>query len=194
MRRLLRLYPAAWRERYEEELGDLLAELPATPSGVLDLIRCALLERSRARWRITRTHPIPAGDQPMFDHPLHRHPTSLALLGLLLVTPTLVFVVVSVLAYQLAVPGLGALVTPVISSVASAPWIDVLLLTAPFAAALLAVVPLVGVQGGRTDGALRVTLSLRARALNVTVLVLSILLGGLLLGYLLTEFLLEAAP
>jgi hypothetical protein len=86
------------------------------------------------------------------------------------------------------------MVTPVISSLASAPWIDVLLLSAPFAAALLAVVPLVGVQGGRTNGALRVTLSLRARTLNVTVLLLSVVLGGLLLAYVLTEFLLEAAP
>lgn len=129
----------------------------------------------------------------MFEHPVHRHPTSLALLALLLMTPTLMFVVSSVLAYQLEVPGLEAVVDPVISGIAAVPWIDVLLLSAPFAAAVLAAIPLVGIRSGQADGERQVTLSLRARALNVVVLVVSVLLGGLLFVYLLTEFMLEAA-
>lgn len=193
MRRLLRLYPAAWRERYEDEMAEVLMELSATPSVVLDLVRGALVERSRARWRVPESSPIPAGDQPMFEHPLHRHPTSLALLALLLVTPTLVFVVSSLLAYQLEVPGLEAVVDPVISGIAAVPWIDFLLLSAPFAAAVLAAIPLVGIRSGHADGERQVTLSLRARALNVVVLVVSVLVGGLLSVYLVTEFMLEAA-
>ena len=193
MRRLLRLYPAAWRERYEDELADLLRELPASPPVLLDLLRGALVERSRARSRVMEPQPIPAGDQPMFEHPLHRHPTGLALLALLLMTPTLVFVVFSVLAYQMQVPGLEAVVDPVISGIGTVPWIDVLLVTAPFVAAIVAAVPLVGIRSGEADGERHVTLSLRARTLNVLVLVVSVLLGGLLFLYLLTEFALEAA-
>ncbi|HET7725957.1 MAG TPA: hypothetical protein VFK54_01405 [Candidatus Limnocylindrales bacterium] len=42
MRTLLRLYPAAWRNRYGEEMTSLLADLPSTPRAVLDLVRGAL--------------------------------------------------------------------------------------------------------------------------------------------------------
>lgn len=42
MNRLLRLYPAAWRERYGDELIALLDDHPATISDHLDLIRGAL--------------------------------------------------------------------------------------------------------------------------------------------------------
>ncbi|HET9498054.1 MAG TPA: hypothetical protein VFP83_06985 [Candidatus Limnocylindria bacterium] len=193
MKRLLRLYPAAWRERYEDELADLLTEFPASPSVLLDLIRGALIERSSARWRVTGSYPIPAGGQPMFEHPVHRHPTRLALLALLLVTPTLLFVVTSVLAYQLEVPGMEAVVDPLITNIAAMPWIDVILVTAPFVAAILAAIPLVGIGSGLADGERQLTLTLRARALNVFVLVTSVLLGGVLFLYLLTEFVLEAA-
>jgi hypothetical protein len=193
MKRLLRLYPAAWRERYEEEVADVLMDLPATPSVLVDLIRGALVERSRARWRVTETYPVPAGDQPMFEHPVHRHPTSLALLALLLLTPTLVFVVVSFFAYQVDVPGLEAVVGPVISGMGAVPWIDFLLLSAPFVAAVVAAIPLVGMRSGHQGGERLVTFSLRARAFNLVVILVSVLLGGLLFLYLLTEFLLEAA-
>ena len=42
MRSLLRLYPRAWRARYGEELGDLLAGKRLTPRLVLDLLAGAL--------------------------------------------------------------------------------------------------------------------------------------------------------
>lgn len=129
----------------------------------------------------------------MFEHPVHRHPTRLALLALLLVTPTLLFVVTSVLAYQLEVPGMEAVVDPLITNIAAMPWIDVILVTAPLVAAILAAVPLVGIGSGLADGERQLTLTLRARALNVFVLVTSVLLGGVLFLYLLTEFVLEAA-
>lgn len=129
----------------------------------------------------------------MFEHPVHRHPTRLALLALLLVTPTLLFVVTSVLAYQLEVPGMEAVVDPLITNIAAMPWIDVILVTAPFVAAILAAIPLVGIGSGLADGERQLTLTLRARALNVFVLVTSVLLGGVLFLYLLTEFVLEAA-
>ncbi|MFI5274144.1 MAG: hypothetical protein ACHQ4H_14005 [Ktedonobacterales bacterium] len=39
---LLRLYPAAWRARYGDELGVLLAGMPATPLALLDVLLGAL--------------------------------------------------------------------------------------------------------------------------------------------------------
>ena len=41
-RRLVRLYPARWRARYEEEMLALLAERPPTVRDAIDLVRCAL--------------------------------------------------------------------------------------------------------------------------------------------------------
>jgi hypothetical protein len=40
--RLVRLYPQAWRDRYEDEFTALLEERPPTPGDVLDTIRGAL--------------------------------------------------------------------------------------------------------------------------------------------------------
>lgn len=42
MTRLLRLYPAAWRDRYGDELTDLLAENPPSVGDMIDLARGAL--------------------------------------------------------------------------------------------------------------------------------------------------------
>lgn len=42
MNRFVRLYPRAWRDRYEAELLDLLAERPASPGDAGDLIRGAV--------------------------------------------------------------------------------------------------------------------------------------------------------
>jgi hypothetical protein len=193
VKRLLRLYPSAWRERYEEEVGELLDELPTNRSMVLDLVRSAFLERARAVWRLIPANPIPAGGLPMLTHPLQRHPTSLALLALLMVAPTFLFVAVSLLAYQIGVPGLAAAVEPRLAAFTASGWVDPFLLAAPLLAFLVAVVPLVGIGAGRADGALHVTISLRARALNVAVLILCALVGGLLVAYLVSEFLLEAA-
>lgn len=192
MKRLLRLYPSAWRARYEAEVSDLLDELPTDRSLLLDLIRGAFVERARAVWRLTPATTIPAGGPPMLEHPLQRHPTSLALLALVLIAPTFLFVVVSLLAYQIEVPGLATAVEPALQAVTDPRWVDLFLLGAPFLAFLVAVVPLVGLGWGRTDGELQLTIRLRARALNLAVLMLCVLLGGLLIGHLVSEFLFEA--
>ncbi|MFI7700034.1 hypothetical protein [Nonomuraea sp. NPDC049480] len=51
---VLKLYPKAWRERYGEEVGDLIASRPVRPRTVLDLIRGAgdaWLHFRRGPWR-----------------------------------------------------------------------------------------------------------------------------------------------
>lgn len=192
MKRLLRLYPSAWRARYEAEVADLLDKLPTERSVALDLIHGALVERARALWRVKPAIQIPDGGPPMLEHPLQRHPTGLALLALLLVAPTFLSVLVALLAYQMKVPGLAPLVEPVIDTLTAWRWVQLFLLGAPFPAFVVAVVPLVGLGWGRTNGGLRLTITLRARALNLVVLTLCVLLGGLLAGDLERGFLFEA--
>ncbi|MDQ6743553.1 MAG: hypothetical protein M3Z97_11700 [Candidatus Dormibacteraeota bacterium] len=50
MRRLLRLYPRSWRRRYGREMEALVAQTPATPRAVLDLLRGALDAHLHGEW------------------------------------------------------------------------------------------------------------------------------------------------
>ncbi len=63
MSRLVRLYPKAWRDRYEEEFLTLLAERPPTFVDLLDTVRGAIDAHlnPQARGRTVRrwTHRIP---------------------------------------------------------------------------------------------------------------------------------------
>lgn len=192
MRPILRLYPSAWRQRYGDELTDLLDEMPATPATTLDLVRGAVILHMRAL--IDRLAPrlVSAGGPPMPTHPLQRHATATALVAALITTPTVVFVALSFLAYQVELPGMQAWLQPFMDSLAQAPRIvGLFLLGAPFVAFLIAALPLIGLRAERVDGELRVTLALRARTLNVIVLAVCVLVGGFLASHLLVEFLFE---
>lgn len=46
-RRMVRLYPGAWRERYEEEFAAMIEEMPVTPATLLDIVRGAFDARMR---------------------------------------------------------------------------------------------------------------------------------------------------
>lgn len=186
---ILRLYPSAWRRRYGDELSDLLDELPATPASTLDLLRGALTLHFRALTDRLAPRLVSAGGPPMPTHPLQRHPTAAALVAGLLLAPTLTFVGISILAYDIAVPGWAAAVDPVLAALAAP--LDLFLLAAPFVAFLIAALPLIGLRMERVEGELRVTLALRARALNLVILLLAVLVGGILVGHVIGEFLVE---
>jgi hypothetical protein len=192
MKAILRLYPAAWRRRYGEELSDLLDEMPSTAATTVDLLRGAATLHMRALLDRLAPRMLPAGGAPMPTHPLQRHPTAWALVAVLVAAPTAIFVTLSFLAYQLEVPGLQAWLDPFVVGLQQAPGIvDLLLGAAPFVAFVLAALPLVGLRLERVDGELRVTLAMRARALNLIVLALCVVVGGALVNYLLVEFLFE---
>ena len=126
----------------------------------------------------------------MPTHPLQRHPTAVALLAALIAAPTVLFVTVSFLAYQLELPRMQAWLQPFMDGLQQAPRIvDLLLVGAPFLAFLIAALPLIGLRLERIDGELRVTLGLRARTLNVIVLGVCLVVGGFLVNYFLAEFL-----
>jgi len=48
IRRLLRLYPNRWRERYEAEFAALLESHPATPSTIVDVVAGAIVAHTRS--------------------------------------------------------------------------------------------------------------------------------------------------
>jgi hypothetical protein len=194
MKTILRIYPASWRRRYGEELSDLLDEMPSTPATTLDLLRGAVNLHMRAFLDRVAPRPVSAGGPPMPSHPLQRHPTASALVAVLITAPTLIFVTLSFLAYQLALPGMEAWLQPFMDGLARAPRIvDLFLLAAPFLAFLIAALPLIGLRLERIDGELRVTVALRPRALNLIVLLLCVAVGGFLVSHLVVEFLFEAA-
>jgi hypothetical protein len=192
MKPILRLYPAAWRRRYGEELSDLLDEMPASPATILDLLRGALTLHLRALFDRLAPRLLTAGGPPMPTHSLQRHPTATALVAALIAAPTAIFVTVSFLAYQLGLPGMQAWLQPFMDRLQQAPRIvDLFLLAAPFLAFLLAALPLIGLRLERVDGELRIILGLRARTLNLLVLALCVVVGGFLVSHLIAEFLFE---
>jgi hypothetical protein len=192
MRPILRLYPAAWRRRYGEELSELIDELPSSTATTLDLLRGALTLHIRGLLDQVAPRLVSAGGPPMPTHPLQRHPTAWALIAALIAAPTVIFVTLSFFAYQLRVPGMEAWMQPGIDWLQQAPKIvDLFLLGAPFLAFLLAALPLIGLRLERVDGELRATISLRARSLNLIVLGLCVVFGGFLVSHLIVEFLFE---
>jgi hypothetical protein len=192
MKQILRLYPAAWRRRYGAELTDLLEEMPATAATTADLLRGAATLHMRALLDRVAPRMAPAGGPPMPTHPLQRHPTATALIAALITAPTVIFVALSFLAYQLELPGMQAWLQPFMDGLAKAPRIvDMFLLGAPFLAFLVAAMPLIGLRMERVGGELRITLALQARTLNLVVLAVCVLVGGLLASHILVEFLFE---
>ena len=128
----------------------------------------------------------------MPTHPLQRHPTATALVAALIAAPTVIFVTVSFLAYQLELPGMQAWVKPFMDGLAQAPRIvDLFLLGAPFLAFVIAALPLIGLRLERVDDEMRITLALRAHTLNVIVLGICVVVGGFLASHLIVEFLFE---
>jgi hypothetical protein len=192
MKRLIRLYPPAWRARYEAEVADLLDQLPMDPSLAVDLIRGAWVERARSASGLFVPKPLPAGGAPMFEQPWHRHPTGLALLALLLVLPTTTFVILSVLAYELGVIGLQPVIEPILVALPSLELVNLFVMVAPMLALAVALVPLVGIGLSRSGRELLLTFALRARGPNLAVIGLSLLVGAIATWHHVIEVMLEA--
>jgi hypothetical protein len=192
MKPILRLYPSAWRRRYGDELSDLLDEMPSSAATTVDLLRGAVTQHFRALLDRVAPRLVAAGGPSMPTHPLQRHPTAWALVAALVAAPTVIFVTLSFFAYQLRVPGMESWLQPFMDGLQQAPKIvDLFLLAAPFIAFVLAALPLIGLRLERADGELRMTVSLRARSLNLLVIGLCVVFGGFLVSHLIVEFLFE---
>jgi hypothetical protein len=192
MKRLLRLYPPAWRARYEAEVADLLDELSVDRWLMLDLLRGAWVERARSASRIFLPKPLLAGGPPLFEQPWHRHPTPLALLALLLVLPTATLVALSVLAYELGVIGLQSIIEPILVALPTLELANLFVMIAPVLALAVALAPLVGIGLSRSGRELLLTFALRARGPNLVVIGLCLLVGIVATWHHVVEVMLEA--
>lgn len=185
IRLLLRAYPAAWRDRYGAELEQLAADSGLSAGTAIDIVRAGLNERQRS---VARS----LGGTTMLLGPAYRHPDRLALLSLIVVTPTLLFVVGSLLAFQL---GIQALVGPMESAAAllnGVNFLDLLLVIAPALALALAILPLVRLDVRMSEAGREVVVGLRLRAANVLVGLTALAIGLILVWYFLTEAAIEA--
>lgn len=187
IRILLRLYPAAWRERYGAELNELVAQTGLGPREAIDLARAAMHERRLS------AHAAIIGGTTVAIGSAWRHPNGWAVAGLVLMAPTLTFVVGSVLAYQLGVDSLRGSMEAVNDWLASQPRIvDLLLVLAPAAALLAAVVPVLSVELRNSESGREAVIAIRLQALNLLISMLALAVGGLLVWHILAESVLHA--
>jgi hypothetical protein len=107
IRLLLSFYPRMWRERYGDELADLVGDTGASPAIAFDVARGAF-----AQWAVVARDALNGGTT-MVIGPAYRHPRSWALIALVVLLPTLLFSTLSLLAYQLGLSGLTGVMEPV---------------------------------------------------------------------------------
>ena len=142
MRFALRLYPAPWRRRYENEVRQLIEDGHASPFDLADLVAHApLVATIRGEVSTVKTH-------------LATHPTRMALLALAVMLPTAVLVVLAVLKYVLGVPGPFDSIEPGATPFVTHPVGETVLILAPYVAFGLAVVPFTRLRVGWTEGRL----------------------------------------
>ena len=185
-RLLLRCYPPAWRERYGDELLDLISDVPLTPRALVDVASSGIALRAHAARRALQ------GDTVMTIRPAWRHPTAFAVVGALLILPTLFFVASSLLAYELDLTAVREFVAPIQAALTSVRAVDLLLVLAPALAAVAAIAPLLRLGWERRDGTLQAVVTVRALALNLAVGLVAIGLGGVLVWHIVVESVLQA--
>jgi hypothetical protein len=171
-RLLLRFFPAAWRDRYGDELSDLVSETGVSPRVAADIARAGSAERIRAA-RVALK-----GGTSMIFAPAWRHPTAWAVAGAIVLVPTLTLVVLA---------ALRTTVAPVDDLLNSQRYLDLALVLGPAFAALLAALPLVRIGFTHIDGGSEASLSVRLRAANVVVVVIGLGVASLLVGHILFE-------
>jgi hypothetical protein len=186
IRLLLRLYPRAWRARYGAELTDLVAHTGLGPRSVLDITRAAAHERGR------ELDAALTGGATMTLGPAWRHPTSFALTAAVLLTPTAVFVLGSLVVYQLGVTALSGPMGSANDWLTAQPRIvDLFLVLAPLAAAFVALVPLLRFELRVVDGIREVGFGVRLKWLNLAIGVVGLGIGALLVWHIIVESVLQ---
>lgn len=186
IRLLLLAYPPAWRRRYGDELGQLLGDTGVTPAVALDLIRGGLYERGRS------LNSIVSGGGGMVIGPAWRHPTGLAVAAAAVMAPTFLFVIGSVLAYELGISALQSQLDAVNQWLSSSRILDLILVLAPAVAFVLAIAPLVRFQFQKGESGREAVFGIRLRLANVLVGAVALALGGMLVWHIVVESVLQA--
>ena len=183
IRWLLRLYPRPWRERYGDEIEDLVSG-GLSPGAAVDLIAGALREHVRSATRRS------AGGPRMADGDPGRRSTLRAVAGFLILAPTLLFMSFSVLLYNLGVP--AEPIRRIVEAAVSIAPVSVGIAVLPFAALAIAAAPLLHLTVER-DGARHGVIArlgvrpLRQHLANVIVVGLALAVIAAMVAYLVTE-------
>ncbi len=185
IRLLLCLYPRAWRERYGAELSDLISESDLSPRVVLDVARGAASEWTSTAWLAIE------GGATVVIGPAWRHPTVWAGVALLILAPTLAMVVLSIFAFQLGMTSLISMMEPVTRWLNGQRLLDLLLVSAPAVAFVLAAAPLVRLELRTSETGREAMLGMRLRGLNIAIGLVALLTAGLLIGHILFESVLQ---
>ncbi len=195
LRWLLRLYPPRWRRRYGDEFLALLEELPLGAAVVFDVVRAAADRRLAGRddaaapaRRTGGSKMTEAGEsqgQSGWAGGITptRHERTLGLLGLVLLLPTLSFLVLAVLKYGMGIAEPFDLAEPLFLN----RLVEMFAVAAPWVAFVSSTWPVVRVRLGWEHGSFTGTLAVRARPLNLAVSLLSAALIGVLVVYFLVE-------
>jgi hypothetical protein len=181
---LVRLYPAAWRRRYEAEFRGLITDGDLRPSDLPDVFFWAL------RARLTSSGPRPERMRTAMSQLLQStttHPTRLATVGLVIVLPTLLLVTLSILKYVVGFAGPFDAVEPFASPWVTSPIVETALILAPYVALLLATMPVVQLRIGWHQSRLNGSIAVSAPAVNLVVAFLSLAVAGVMALYWVAE-------
>jgi hypothetical protein len=170
----IRLYPAAWRQRYGDEVHALVDDGDSRLSDAVDIARAAGAE-------------LVNGGHPIRFEPGHRHPGPFAALAALLLLPTLAFVALSIIGHELGVSAVAAAVDPVLVWVDGARIVDLFLVAAPLASLLIAVLPMVELRLERDEVAPAMAIRVRLLRSNAVVGVAALAVGAVLVAHIVTE-------
>jgi len=190
MRWLLYLYPADWRQRYGDELAQLVSDAGGLSIGIsIDLISGGVRERGRA----LRSSLFGGGG--MTFGPAYRHPTWLAGVALVVMTPVFIVVVGSLLAYQLGLTSLQPTMDALTGWLNTAPRsVDLVLIVSPAIAFCLAAAPLLRFDLTADSSGREARLGVRLRAANVVAGLVAIAIGGVLVWHIVFESVMQVGP
>jgi hypothetical protein len=197
VRLLLRLYPRGWRRRYGEEFVALLEEVPLGGAVIWDVLRAALLRRlartddARAVTRGTGGMQMTETGRPQPPHELTWNweigaspwQRRLALLGLVLLLPTLSFLFLVLLKYGMGVPEPFDTTAPFFLN----RIVERYTVLAPWIAFVLSTWPTVRFRIGWQHATVTGMLAIHARPLNLLVSALSAAVIAVLVVYFLVE-------
>jgi hypothetical protein len=179
---LLRVFPKWWRERYGDELAELIREVGLSPRVAIDAARIGVSVRIQS----IRAYVI--GGEAMSIGPAWRHPTASAVIGLVLLAPTLTLIALSVpTPYQLARVGLADFASSLHAFLNVNRAADLFLVGAPALTLLFSAIPLVRVSVLTGDGERLASFGVRLRWINIFVALMALLVGGLLVTHIMFE-------
>ena len=186
IRFLLLAYPRAWRLRYGEELAQLVEDSGFSPRVALDLLGAGLTERRR-----TLQSSLTGGIDVVVG-PAWRHPLAFAAIAMAVLTPVTLFVVGSILTYQLGIDFLrGPLEAISAGQSGAGRLVDLGLVLSPAVALLLAALPLVRFGINTSATGREAVLSVRLKAANALIGLVALVIGGVLVWHVVFESVME---